>query len=184
MEIISNSFEFKKTENFSNDWWDVAVKANVAFAGKSKVEFDYELTNAPNGAGTVRMYVKQLMGTSDPTNSAGFYNGLQLRYADGSFIPHTAVTEVYKKSDTEEIWDHYPNANIELGNQFDSDKTKFHIEIMMEPLNTDGKTKFTYTITQTETGKKVTFSEFATQEALNYVSEDEVNDFQDGKFGI
>ncbi len=48
---------------------------------------------------------------------------------------------------------------------------------MMEPLNTDGKTKFTYTITQTETGKKVTFSEFATQNALNYVSEDEVNDF-------
>lgn len=175
--FTENSFEFKKTENFSNRWWDVAVKANVAFAGKSKVEFDYELTNAPNGAGTVRMYVKQLMGTSDPTNSEGFYNGLQLRYSNGALIPQTAVTEVYKKHDTDEQWDHFPNKEIDFGENFVSEKAKFHIEIMMEPLNTDGKTKFTYTITQTETGKEVTFSEFATQEALNYVSEDEVNDF-------
>ena len=69
----------------------------------------------------------------------------------------------------------------------DGNAAKLHIKIEMEPLysdtdHTDGKTKFTYTITQLnengeEVGEVATFSEFALQDAIRYVTVDEVHDF-------
>ena len=162
VDFTRDSFAFVKGPNFSDVWWEVGVKSNVYFAGKSKVEFDFEITDTTNGSGTARIFTKRLNGSDDPTNGDGFCNGLQLQYANGAF----------SKAVTHGEWD---DVNV-TEHSAAVTGSKIHVEIMMEPLHTDGKTKFTYTLTS-ESGESVTFSEMSAADRLDWVTEDEINDF-------
>lgn len=181
--FTENSFEFT-TAPSEGDWWQAAVRSNVLLAGKSSVEFDCEVTKAVSGTGTIRMYLKQADGTSDPTNAQGFYNGLQLNFDSGAKMPSKAATEALAAQENGGFEHVVKNTHALT---IDGNAAKLHIKIEMEPLysdtdHTDGKTKFTYTITQLnkngeEVGKVATFSEFALQDAIRYVTVDEVHDF-------
>lgn len=176
-----NGFAFDKLSNYKTyNWWDCAVKSNVLFGGKTRIEFDYETTKAATDNGTVRIWIKKAERGDDPTNAQGFYHGMQLTYAKGNTLPTAVIPTEYRvEGGTAEhlgVLDADGNVTEKSFSVFNKATTKFHITILVEPLEGDNnaETKFTYTITEVgvDNPQSMTYSHFATQAAASVETEE------------
>lgn len=173
-----DGFAFDKLGDFDSsvkNWWNCAVKTNTYFGGNSNVEFDLETVGEQTSFGTLRVYVKKAVDSSDPTNSAGFYNGIRLCYFGNNNRPGGANVETFQDGEHRDDGEY---KNFDSANVF-SKNAKLHVKIHMEPLEGEnGETKFTYTFTEigNEDSALYTFVSYATQEPSKAESEDEYNE--------
>lgn len=183
-EITRDTVTFGAETPVVGDWWKYALRLNTLVGGKSLIEFDYELTER-TGSGFVRFWMKNANGGSDPTNNWGFYNGISLCYF-GNNAPGGAdvmvngqwvegATEAQKQERYKLRYENFDQKQL-----FNPTTSKFRISILMEPIaDEQGHTKFTYTLTELGVDSPATysFSAFATQPKVSFVTEDEFSDF-------
>lgn len=190
--FTENGFAFDKLGNYDGairNWWNCGVRTNTLIGGSSKVEFDLENIGQQNGFGVLRIYIKKGVNVDDPTDSRGFYNGLQLIYHGNLNRPGGANVETLQTvTNGDETYEEHVKEkdkdgndryeNFDAANLFSPD-AKLHVEIRMEPLaGENGETKFTYTFSEVgkENSDTYTFISYATQSASSAESEDEYNE--------
>lgn len=190
--FTDGGFAFDKIGNYDSgvrNWWNCGVRTNTLFGGSSKVEFDLETVGQQTSFGVLRIYIKKGVNNDDPTNAAGFYNGLQLIYHGNSNRPGGANVETLQPvtNGDETYEEHTKEKNSDGTDRYENfdaaglfgENAKLHVEMRMEPLaGENGETKFTYTFS--EIGKEnpdtYTFFSYATQAASSAESEGEYNE--------
>lgn len=142
------SFSYDPKVITSEDgWWQETVKANVMFAGHTVIEFDYTLLQKnANHSNCFFYFVKPTSWRDDPTNSEDIYCFARFNYYGSPSLGYLDL--VCKGTNADKV-----SFQVEGINGMKWDRTNYHVKIEVEPFaGANGRTQFTYTLTQKDGG--------------------------------